>query len=208
MVCDEANLICSHCKFSNIGAQDNPYTIERKCEKFIRFNVPDYMAGTFLMGGNAAGTTFCVHADNFDPNPELECQEGGKCAIKAFVIGTLNNDGNGRFTDVVNRNYHVGDSDFNMVLATNSLSTSAAESISQSASNISEQAREIRETAENIANMSNNHTEIIKNKKMIAANSVSQVTQGNTIIQSNGDTEINSTGYSTVNGGKNVMING
>ena len=127
---------------------------------------------------------------------------------KAFVIGALNNDGNGRFTDVANRNYHVGDSDFNMVLATNSLSTSAAESISQSASNISEQAREIRENAENIANMSNNHTEIIKNKKMIAANSVSQVTQGNTIIQSNGDTEINSTGYSTVNGGANVFING
>ena len=127
---------------------------------------------------------------------------------KAFVIGALNNDGNGRFTDVANRNYHVGDLDFNMVLATNSLSTSAAESISQSASNISEQAREIRETAENIANMSNNHTEIIKNKKMIAANSVSQVTQGNTIIQSNGDTEINSTGYSTVNGGANVFING
>ena len=48
MVCDGANLICSHCKFSNIGAQDNPYTIERKYEKFIRFNVPDYMAGTFL----------------------------------------------------------------------------------------------------------------------------------------------------------------
>ena len=127
---------------------------------------------------------------------------------KAFVIGALNNDGNGRFTDVANRNYHVGESDFNMVLATNSLSTSAAESISQSASNISEQAREIRENAENIANMSNNHTEIIKNKKMIAANSVSQVTQGNTIIQSNGDTEINSTGYSTVNGGANVFING
>ena len=127
---------------------------------------------------------------------------------KVFVIGALNNDGNGRFTDVANRNYHVGESDFNMVLATNSLSTSAAESISQSASNISEQAREIRETAENIANMSNNHTEIIKNKKMIAANSVSQVTQGNTIIQSNGDTEINSTGYSTVNGGANVFING
>ena len=126
----------------------------------------------------------------------------------AIVLGAVNNDGNGRFTDVANRNYHVGDSDFNMVLATNSLSTSAAESISQSASNISEQAREIRETAENIANMSNNHTEIIKNKKMIAANSVSQVTQGNTIIQSNGDTEINSTGYSTVNGGANVFING
>ena len=126
----------------------------------------------------------------------------------ALVMGAVNNDGNGRFTDVANRNYHVGDSDFNMVLATNSLSASAAESISQSASNISEQAREIRETAENIANMSNNHTEIIKNKKMIAANSVSQVTQGNTIIQSNGDTEINSTGYSTVNGGANVFING
>ena len=126
----------------------------------------------------------------------------------AIVLGAVNNDGNGRFTDVANRNYHVGDSDFNMVLATNSLSTTVAESISQSASNISEQAREIRETAENISNMSNNHTEIIKNKKMIAANSVSQVTQGNTIIQSNGDTEINSTGYSTVNGGKNVMING
>ena len=83
-------------------------------------------------------------------------------------MGAVNNDGNGRFTDVANRNYHVGDSDFNMVLATNSLSTSAAESISQSASNISEQAREIRETAKNIANMSNNHTEIIKNKTRIS----------------------------------------
>lgn len=208
MVCDGANLICSHCKFSNIGAQDNPYTIERKYEKFIRFNVPDYMAGTFLMGGNAVGTTFCVHADNFDPNPELECQEGGKCAIKAFVIGALNNDGNGRFTDVANRNYHVGDSDFNMVLATNSLSTMAASSISQTASSILESADSISENAGNISNSAKNYSEIVEGSKTLIANEISQVSQGNTNIQSNGDTAINSSGFSVVNGGSNVLING
>ena len=207
MVCDGANLICSHCKFSNVGAQDNPYTIERKYEKFIRFNVPDYMAGTFLMGGNAAGTTFCVHADNFDPNPELECQEGGKCAIKAFVIGTLNNDGNGRFTDVANRNYHVGDSDFNMVLATNSLSTMAASSISQTASSISESADSISESAGNINNIANSYSEIIKNEKAILAKNIVQVAQENIDMQSNGDTIVNSDGFSVVNGGANVFIN-
>ena len=51
-------------------------------------------------------------------------------------------------------------------------------------------------------------SEIIKDKKMTAANSILQISQEDTMIQSNGDTEINSSGYSVVNGGANVMING
>ena len=138
----------------------------------------------------------------------MECQEGGKCAIKAFVIGTLNNDGNGRFTDVVNRNYHVGDSDFNMVLATNSLSTSAASSISQTASSISESADSISESAGKISNSAKNYSEMIEEEKMIVSKNISQIAQGNTNIQSNGNTEINSNGFSVVNGSSNVLING
>ena len=120
---------------------------------------------------------------------------------KAFVIGALNNDGNGRFTDVANRNYHVGDSDFNMVLATNSLSTSAAESISQSASSISE-------SADNILNVSKEYIEMVKGKKTLIANNISQISQENTNIQSNGSTVVNSNESSIVNGGSNVLING
>ena len=127
---------------------------------------------------------------------------------KAFVIGALNNDGNGRFTDVANRNYHVGDSDFNMVLATNSLSTSAASSISQTASSISESADSISENAGNISNSAKNYSEIVEGSKTLIANEISQVSQGNTNIQSNGDTAINSSGFSVVNGGSNVLING
>ena len=127
---------------------------------------------------------------------------------KAFVIGALNNDGNGRFTDVANRNYHVGDSDFNMVLATNSLSTSAASSISQTASSISESADSISESAGNISNSAKNYSEIVEGSKTLIANEISQVSQGNTNIQSNGDTAINSSGFSVVNGGSNVLING
>ena len=127
---------------------------------------------------------------------------------KAFVIGALNNDGNGRFTDVANRNYHVGDSDFNMVLATNSLSTTAAESISQTASSISESADSISESAGNISNSAKNYSEIVEGSKTLIANEISQVSQGNTNIQSNGDTAINSSGFSVVNGGSNVLING
>ena len=127
---------------------------------------------------------------------------------KAFVIGALNNDGNGRFTDVANRNYHVGDSDFNMVLATNSLSTSAASSISQTASSISESADSISESAGNISNNAKSYTEIVEGSKTLVAGNISQTSQGNTIIQSNGDTEVNSNGFSVVNGGSNVLING
>ena len=57
-------------------------------------------------------------------------------------------------------------------------------------------------------NMSNNYNEIIKDKKMTAANSILQISQEDTMIQSNGDTKINSSGYSVANGGANVMING
>ena len=127
---------------------------------------------------------------------------------KAFVIGALNNDGNGRFTDVANRNYHVGDSDFNMVLATNSLSTSAASSISQTASSISESADSISESAGNISNNAKSYTEIVEGSKTLVAGNISQTSQGNTSIQSNGDTEVNSNGFSVVNGGSNVLING
>ena len=127
---------------------------------------------------------------------------------KAFVIGALNNDGNGRFTDVANRNYHVGDSDFNMVLATNSLSTTAASSISQTASNISESADSISESAGNISNNAKSYTEIVEGSKTLVAGNISQTSQGNTSIQSNGDTEVNSNGFSVVNGGSNVLING
>ena len=127
---------------------------------------------------------------------------------KAFVIGALNNDGNGRFTDVSNRNYHVGDLDFNMVLATNSLSTSAASSISQTASSISESADSISESAGNISNNAKSYTEIVEGSKTLVAGNISQTSQGNTSIQSNGDTEVNSNGFSVVNGGSNVLING
>ena len=126
----------------------------------------------------------------------------------ALVMGAVNNDGNGRFTNPEIRNYHVGKSDFNMQLSKDSLSTNAANSISQNASNISEEAKKITECAEDIMNMSNNYNEIIKDKKMTAANSILQISQEDTMIQSNGDTEINSSGYSVVNGGANVMING
>ena len=137
----------------------------------------------------------------------MECQEGGKCAIKAFVIGTLNNDGNGRFTDVANRNYHVGDSDFNMVLATNSLSTSAASSISQTASSISESADSISESAGNISNSAKIYLETIRDEKIVTANNILQIAQENMSIQSNGDTQINSDGVSLLNGGNDVLIN-
>ena len=126
----------------------------------------------------------------------------------AIVLGAVNNDGNGRFTDVANRNYHVGDSDFNMVLATNSLSTSAASSISHTASSISESADSISESAGNISNSAKNYSEIVEGSKTLIANEISQVSQGNTNIQSNGDTAINSSGFSVVNGGSNVLING
>ena len=126
---------------------------------------------------------------------------------KAFVIGALNNDGNGRFTDVANRNYHVGDSDFNMVLATNSLSISAASSISQTASSISESADSISESAGNISNSAKNYSEIVEGSKTLIANEISQVSQGNTNIQSNGDTKITSDGVSVLNGGADVFIN-
>ena len=126
----------------------------------------------------------------------------------AIVLGAVNNDGNGRFTDVANRNYHVGESDFNMVLATNSLSTTAASSISQTASSISESADSISESAGNISNNAKSYTEIVEGSKTLVAGNISQTSQGNTSIQSNGDTEVNSNGFSVVNGGSNVLING
>ena len=125
----------------------------------------------------------------------------------AIVLGAVNNDGNGRFTDAANRNYHVGDSDFNMVLATNSLSTSAASSISQTASSISESADSISEQSKEILNISDNYSEIVKEDKTIIANNISNISQENTSIQSNKNTEINSSDFSVVNGGTNVLIN-
>ena len=126
---------------------------------------------------------------------------------KAFVIGALNNDGNGRFTDVANRNYHVGDSDFNMVLATNSLSTSAASSISQTASSISESADSISESAGNITNNSKDYSEIVDGTKSVVARKINQISTIETNISSTGDTSISSQGVSKVSGNKNVQIN-
>jgi len=127
---------------------------------------------------------------------------------KAFVIGALNNDGNGRFTDVANRNYHVGDSDFNMVLATNSLSTSAANSISQTASSISESADSISESAGNISNSAKNYSETVEGVKSVLAQNITQTSTQNTTITSNNDTTITSSGTSKVAGGGKVLING
>ena len=125
----------------------------------------------------------------------------------AIVLGAVNNEGNGRFTDVANRNYHVGDSDFNMVLATNSLSTSAASSISQTASSISESADSISESAGNISNSAKIYLETIRDEKIVTANNILQIAQENMSIQSNGDTQINSDGVSLLNGGNDVLIN-
>ena len=127
---------------------------------------------------------------------------------KAFVIGALNNDGNGRFTDVANRNYHVGDSDFNMVLATNSLSTTAAESISQSANSISESADSISENAGSISNSAKNYSETVEGVKSVLAQNITQTSTQNTTITSNNDTTITSSGTSKVAGGGKVLING
>ena len=127
---------------------------------------------------------------------------------KAFVIGALNNDGNGRFTDVANRNYHVGDSDFNMVLATNSLSTSAASSISHTASSISESADSISESAGSISNSAKNYSETVEGVKSVLAQNITQTSTQNTTITSNNDTTITSSGTSKVAGGGKVLING
>ena len=118
----------------------------------------------------------------------------------ALVMGAVNNDGNGRFTDVANRNYHVGDSDFNMVLAKDSLTTNAASSISQIANSISE-------SAENISNNAKIYLETIRDEKIVTANNILQIAQENMSIQSNGDTQINSDGVSLLNGGNDVLIN-
>ena len=127
---------------------------------------------------------------------------------KAFIIGALNNDGNGRFTDVANRSYHVGDSDFNMVLATNSLSTSAASSISQTASSISESADSISENAGSISNSAKNYSETVEGVKSVLAQNITQTSTQNTTITSNNDTTITSSGTSKVAGGGKVLING
>ena len=126
----------------------------------------------------------------------------------AIVLGAVNNDGNGRFTDVSNRNYHVGDSDFNMVLATNSLSTSAANSISQTASSISESADSISESAGNISNSTKNYSETVEGVKSVLAQNITQTSTQNTTITSNNDTTITSSGTSKVAGGGKVLING
>ena len=126
----------------------------------------------------------------------------------AIVLGAVNNDGNGRFTDVANRNYHVGDSDFNMVLATNSLSTSAASSISHTASSISESADSISESAGSISNSAKNYSETVEGVKSVLAQNITQTSTQNTTITSNNDTTITSSGTSKVAGGGKVLING
>ena len=150
-------------------------------------------------------TPYSQSNTGFTPAPE----ENDRVALyfpngnetKAFVIGALNNDGNGRFTDVANRNYHVGDSDFNMVLAKDSLYISAASSISQNASSISENAKSISNNAEH-------YSEKIDGTKSILAQNIEQMSTVETNIGSTGNTNVTAQGTSKVAGGKNVLING
>ena len=102
----------------------------------------------------------------------------------------------------------MGDSDFNMVLSTNSIEINASSSIAHIAENISETGKYIFENAENISNYARDYSEIIKGEKIVTATSINQISQENTNIKSNGDTEIDSDGTSVVNGGNNVLING
>ena len=103
--------------------------------------------------------------------------------------------------DVANRNYHVGDSDFNMVLAKGSLTTNAASSISQIVNSISE-------SAENISNNAKNYSETVEGVKSVLAQNITQTSTQNTTITSNNDTTITSSGTSKVAGGGKVLING
>lgn len=118
-----------------------------------------------------------------------------------YIMGSVNNEGSGRFSDYENRNFHVNESDFNLVIAKSAYSVSAKDSISQVAESISE-------VASIIASNSENYTEMVSNNKVIVAKKISQTSTVSTSISSNGDTTVTSNGYSTISGGKNVMING
>lgn len=118
-----------------------------------------------------------------------------------YIMGSVNNEGSGRFSDYENRNFHVNESDFNLVIAKSAYSVSAKDSISQVAESISE-------VANIIASNSENYTEMVSNNKVIVAKKISQTSTVSTSISSNGDTTVTSNGYSTISGGKNVMING
>ena len=111
-----------------------------------------------------------------------------------YIMGSVNNEGSGRFSDYENRNFHVNESDFNLVVAKSAYSVSAKDSISQVAESISE-------VASIIASNSENYTEMVSNNKVIVAKKISQTSTVSTSISSNGDTTVTSNGYSTISGG-------
>ncbi len=118
-----------------------------------------------------------------------------------YIQGAVNNPGNGRFSDYENRNFHVNDSDFNMVVAKDNFSVNAASSIVYSSENITE-------SAKTIANNSENHVETVRNDKTVIAKNINHTAAKNTTIKSNANTSITANGVSTVSGGQKVNING
>ena len=98
MVCDGAILKCSHGYYYGLNdGQQGIYRRENPSAQDIANNltmitlrVPDYMAGLYLMGKDAAATNYCVHSDNFEINPYLNCKEGGKCTLKQMANEWIN----------------------------------------------------------------------------------------------------------------------
>ena len=118
-----------------------------------------------------------------------------------YIQGAVNNPGNGRFSDYENRNFHVNNSDFNMIVAKDNFSVNAASSIVYSSENITE-------SAKIISNNSENHVETVRNDKTVIAKNINHTAAKNTTIKSNANTSITANGVSTVSGGQKVNING
>lgn len=92
MVCDGAKLSCSHSYIEGTEHSPKGFSFEKVSAKsmlkdklLITLKVPDYMAGTMLMGKDAAATNYCVHSENFQIDPGLMCKKGGKCIIKQMA---------------------------------------------------------------------------------------------------------------------------
>ena len=81
MVCDGAILVCSHGFYPELETPGAHIDFSKNYTNSIVLKVPDYMAGTFLMGKDGAATTFCVQSNNFKVNPNLQCRKGGKCIL-------------------------------------------------------------------------------------------------------------------------------
>lgn len=126
---------------------------------------------------------------------------GSNSEADAYIQGSVNSQGNGRFSDYENRNFHVNESDFNLIISKNNFSMSAAASISHSADSISESAKSITSNSEN-------HVETVRNDKTVIAKNISHTAAKNTTIKSNANTSITANGVSTVSAGQKVNING